>query len=83
MKKIGNIVLSIIGLIVLYLGIGNLYRGITGVTLIGEDNAHFLGYYMIASAYFVLLIIVILFVILINWKRGKRVKKNTCKPSKL
>ncbi|MCM1260057.1 MAG: hypothetical protein NC182_03870 [Prevotella sp.] len=72
MRKLGNIIFSIIGLILLYLVIGNVYRGITGVTLIGKNRAHFLGYYMIASAYFVLLVIVIVLLVLVNRKRRKK-----------
>lgn len=83
MRKIGNIIFSIIGLILLYLVIGNVYRGIIGVTLIGENRAHFLGYYMIASTYFVLLILVIALLVLINWKRRKKNEKKSCKPSEL
>lgn len=83
MRKLGNIIFSIIGLILLYLVIGNMYRGITGVTLIGENRAHFLGYYMIASAYFVLLLIVIVLLVLVNWKRRKKNERKTCKTSKL
>lgn len=76
MRKIGNIVLGILGLVVLYLAIGNFYRGVTGVTLIGENRAHFLGYYMIAGAYFVVLIIIILLLVILNWKRRKKDEKN-------
>lgn len=83
MRKVSNIIFSIIGLILLYLAIGNTYRGITGVTLIGENRAHFLGYYMIASAYFALLLMVIILLVLVNRKRRKKNERKNYKTSKL
>ena len=66
--KITNIILIII---IIYLFIGNLYRGITAPTLIGNSNGHFLGYYLIALAYFVLLIIMFLINFIFVKKRKK------------
>ena len=56
-KKMIKIINIIFIVIIMYLLIGNLYRGITSPTLIGNPKGHFLGYYFITVAYFVLLIL--------------------------
>lgn len=76
MRKCIIIVLSLTASILLYQVVGNTYRGIVGVKLIGETTAHFLGYYMIAIGYFILLIInIIILMITIGYKNKKRQKQ--------
>lgn len=52
MKRMIKIINIIFIVIIMYLLIGNLYRGITSPTLIGNPKGHFLGYYFITVAYF-------------------------------
>ena len=71
MKRMIKIINIIFIVIIMYLLIGNLYRGITSPTLIGNPKGHFLGDYFITVAYFVLLILMFL----INFFFLKRKKK--------
>ncbi|MBS1363022.1 MAG: hypothetical protein HPY96_02140 [Bacilli bacterium] len=73
MKRMIKIINIIFIVIIMYLLIGNLYRGITSPTLISNPKGHFLGYYFITVAYFVLLILMFLinFFFLLRKKKAK------------
>lgn len=73
-KKIMYIVCIVCFCVLLYQFIGNLYRAINGVKLIGDKNAYFVGYYIIAGVYFIFLILdVLIFLILMFCKRKRKI----------
>lgn len=72
-KKIFIAIFTITLIILGYQVIGNLIRAAKGVVLIGDNNAHFLGYYMIAGGYAVLFIInIVILCFIIFFKKGKK-----------
>ncbi len=71
LKKIFISILVVTFIFLLYEFAGNLWRGISGVKLIGNTNAHFLGYYMICIAYFFLLIVNGIILLLLIFKKRK------------
>lgn len=75
-KKIFIVIFTITLMILCYQMVGNLIRAARGVILIGDNNAHFLGYYMIAGGYAVLFIInIVILCFIIFFKKGKNNRK--------
>lgn len=71
-KKLTISALILVLVFLSYQFIGNLYRGISGVKLIGDKNAYFLGYYMICGVYFVLMLVDIVFIAFILFRKKKK-----------
>ncbi len=75
-KKSFITIFTITLMILCYQMVGNLIRAAQGVILIGDNNAHFLGYYMIAGGYAVLFMInIAILCFIIFLKKGKNNKK--------
>lgn len=74
-KKFLFIIFTIYFFVLFYQFVGNLYRAIGGVKLIGNENAHFLGYYMIAGGYLILVIFdgIILLLLAFYKKKAKNI----------
>lgn len=67
-RKIILTLLCIADALTLYLSVGYALRGACGARLVGENTAHFIGYYMLAAPFVVAFLVCAVFTVMLAVK---------------
>ncbi len=70
-KKFILILLCIADALTLYLSVGYTLRGACGAKLIGDNTAHFIGYYMLAAPFIAAFLVCAVFTVVLAVKLRK------------